>query len=203
MSLDGITDAAVAWKGGDKRHFVMAHALELLVEVGYQGLTMRGLADRCGMSLSNVQYYFRTKDELIAEIAERYFEECGSILEAYFEEHGPVETRQALRDLVGLFLDHGREMSDMCRVFRELWAIGSRDENVSELLDDHYRRLGRKLSTQLKYPSSSTPAAERIAALILVISEGYSIVARAQPMDHDDAKALFTDLLIHAAGAPD
>ena len=106
------------------RHFVMAHALELLIEVGYQGLTMRGIADRCGMSLSNVQYYFRTKEDLIAEIASRYFGECDAVLSTYFEEHGSVESRETLHALVGLFLEHGREMTDMCRVFRELRPTG-------------------------------------------------------------------------------
>ena len=44
MSSKGIIEAAETWKEGDKRQFVMAHALDLLIEVGYQGLTMRGIA---------------------------------------------------------------------------------------------------------------------------------------------------------------
>ncbi len=200
MPTDDEIEVAGAWKGGGKRHFVMAHALELLIAVGYQGLTMRGIADRCGMSLSNVQYYFRTKEDLITEIADRYFGECDAVLSTYFEKQGPVETREALHDLVGLFLEHGREMTDMCRVFRELWAIGSRNENVSELLDCHYRRIGRTLSRHLKYPSTSPAAVDRMVALLLVMSEGFSIVGKAQTMDHSEATSFFTDVLIAAAG---
>lgn len=199
MSSQTTNEAAGSWKEGDKRHYVMAHALELLTEAGYQGLTMRGIADRCGMSLSNVQYYFRTKDELIAEIAERYFAECDTILSAYFAEHGPVETRDGLQGLVGLFLEHGRDMTDMCRVFRELWAIGSRNQHVAEQLDHHYRRLGARLGQFLKYPSTDVAKVERMVALLLVISEGYSIVARSQPMDHEQATAFYTGILIKAA----
>lgn len=124
-------------------------------------------------------------------------------LAVYFETHGSVDSREGLHDLVGRFLDQGQEMSDMCRVFRELWAVGSRDETVAELLDNHSRGLGRRLSSHLKYPSSNTLTAGRLGALILVISEGYSIVAREQPMRQDEAKSLFTDLLIFAADAPD
>ncbi len=177
----------------------MAHALDLLIEVGYQGLTMRGIADRCRMSLSNVQYYFRTKEDLIAEIADRYFGECNAVLSTYFENQGPVETRAALQDLVGLFLEHGREMTDMCRVFRELWAIGSRNENVAELLNRHYQRLGGTLKRHMKYPSTSPEIMDRIVALLLVISEGFSIVGRSQPIDHDEARSFFTEMLISAA----
>ena len=200
MPSDDVFEAAGAWKGGDKRHFVMAHALELLIEVGYQGLTMRGIAERCGMSLSNVQYYFRTKEQLIAEIADRYFAECDAILWNYFDEHGPVETRESLRDLVGLFLAHGRELTDMCRVFRELWAIGSRNETVRELVDGHYGRLAETLSRNIEYPSASPKAVERVVATLLVISECFSIVGHAQPMGLDEVTTLFTDALIHVAG---
>ena len=200
MRSEGTIDAGETWKDGDKRHFVMAHALELLIDVGYQGLTMRSIADRCGMSLSNVQYYFRTKEDLISEIADRYFGECNTILLTFFEKQGPVENRKALHNLVGLFLEHGREMTDMCRVFRELWAIGSRNESVAELLDRHYRRIGATLSRYMKYPSASPAKLKRMVALFLVISEGYSIVGRAQPMGHDEATAFFTDMLISAAG---
>ena len=42
-------------------------------------------------------------------------------------------------------------------------------------------------------------SAERTASLIIVISEGYSIVADAQPLEHDQAVALFTDILVNAA----
>ena len=203
MSSGDAIEVAGAWKGGNKRHFVMAHALELLIEVGYQGLTMRGIADRCGMSLSNVQYYFRTKEALIAEIADRYFGECDAVLLTYFDKQGPVETRGALHDLVELFLEHGREMTDMCRVFREIWAIGSRNENVSELLNCHYRRIGRTLSRHLKYPSTSPAAVDRMVALLLVMSEGFSIVGPAQSMGYGEATSFFTDVLIDAARKAD
>ena len=161
---------------------------------------MRSLADRCGMSLSNVQYYFRTKEDLICEIADRYFGECNTVLLTFFEKQGPVENRNGLHNLVGLFLDHGREMTDMCRVFRELWAIGTRNDIVAELLDRHYQRIAATLIRHMKYPSASPAKLKRMIALFLVISEGYSIVGRAQPISHDEATALFTDMLISAAG---
>lgn len=199
MSKNRTIDAAEAWKSADKRHFVMAHALDLIVEVGYQGLTMRGIADRSGMSLSNVQYYFRTKEDLVTEIADRYFGECATVLATYFTENGPIRTRAGLQGLVELFLDHGREMTDMCRVFRELWAIGSRNEEISVLIDRHYKRFGDTVRCHLEFPSADIQSLDRVISLLLVISEGYSIVGSSQPMDHNQAVSFFTDMLICAA----
>ncbi len=186
---------AANWKSGDKSHFVMAHALDLLIEVGYQGLSMRGIADRCGMSLSNVQYYFSSKEELIEQIAERYFGECGSILVDHFKVHGPVKTNEALKELVALFLDHGQEMNDMCRVFRELWAIASRNETVSELLNGHYARLGVILAQNIQYPNATSEQIDQMVYMLLVMSEGYSVVGHSQMVKHEKTLALYTDSL--------
>ena len=192
MTLENQNQVAASWKTGDKSQFVMAHALDLLTEVGYPGLTMRGIADRCGMSLSNVQYYYSSKEELITQIADKYFGECGQILSDHFKEYGAVLTRDALRDLVALFLDHGREMNDMCRVFRELWAIGTRNQKIAKLIDDHYERLAQILRENIKYPSADSEAVERMAYMLLVISEGFSIVGHSQMMDYQKSLEFFT-----------
>ncbi|MEM8811988.1 MAG: TetR/AcrR family transcriptional regulator [Pseudomonadota bacterium] len=198
MSVEAASVQATDWKSIDKRHFVMAKALELLTDVGYQGLTMRGLAERCAMSLSNVQYYFRSKDELVGDIADRYFGECNAILLAHFEEFGPIEDRAGLERLVRIIMEHGRRMTDMCRVFRELWAVASRHEALAELLNDHYRRLSETLGRHFKLPSTTSQSRQRVIALFLTLSEGYSIIGPAQLVDHDDAISLFTDILLKA-----
>lgn len=199
MSEKSTEIAASDWKAGSKRHFVMAHALDLLIESGYQGLSMRGVAERAGMSLSNVQYYFRSKDALIAEIADRYFGECATILCIYFAENGPVQSKTDLQKLVALFLDHGREMTNMCHVFRELWAIAARDQTVGCLVDAHYRRLADMLSAQIKYPTAEPAVVDRLVAALLVISEGYSIVGRTHSFGHAQALSLYTDLMMQTA----
>lgn len=195
MALENEKAVAADWKTGDKCRFVMAHALDLLIEAGYQGLTMRGIAERCGMSLSNVQYYFRSKEALITQIADLYFGECGLMLANHFDRNGPVHDRSTLKDLVALFLEHGREMNDMCRVFRELWAIGSRNEKIAELLNHHYERLGQILKQNIQHPSNDAETAERMSHMLLVISEGYSIVGHAGALNYEQALDLFTDSL--------
>ncbi len=198
MPAEAKGTSAQDWKSIDKRHFVMANALELLTDVGYQGVTMRGLAERCGMSLSNVQYYFRSKDDLIAEIADRYFGDCNSILLAHFEEFGPMEDRAAVERLARVVLEHGREMTDMCRVFRELWAIASRHDALANLLGHHYRRLGTTLEQHLNLSSTTQESRRKAVTLFLTMSEGYSIIGSANLIDHDEAVSFFTDVLMNA-----
>jgi AcrR family transcriptional regulator len=39
-----------------------------LIESGYDDLSLRGVADRLGIALGNLQYYFPTRDELVLEV---------------------------------------------------------------------------------------------------------------------------------------
>lgn len=197
--VDPDTSPAAAWKSLDKRHFVMAHALELLSEIGYQGLTMRGLAERCGMSLSNVQYYFKAKEDLIAEIADRYFGYCGDILTDHLAASGPIKDRASLEQLVALFLDHGEEMNDMCRVFRELWAIGSRNDVIAERLRRHYAGFGDTLAGQIQLSGMHAASEAQVIALLLILSEGYSVVGPTRGLSHEETIVFATDMLLAAA----
>ncbi len=47
-------------------------AMTLLKDSGDQGLTMRKIAETANMSLSNVQYYFKTKELLLGALLEGF-----------------------------------------------------------------------------------------------------------------------------------
>lgn len=49
---------------------VLAAALELFVEKGYHGSTVRDIAHRCGMSVSGIYHYYSNKHEMLKEILE-------------------------------------------------------------------------------------------------------------------------------------
>ena len=68
---------------------------------GDHGVTMRKVASSANMSLSNVQYYFKTKDVLLKALADRYFQAC---LEE-IREMPPVESLETdLENLLSDFL---------------------------------------------------------------------------------------------------
>jgi AcrR family transcriptional regulator len=55
-----------ASKGERTKQRIVAAALELFREQGYEATTMRAVADAAGVSLGNAYYYFATKDDLLA-----------------------------------------------------------------------------------------------------------------------------------------
>jgi len=77
--------AARTRKGERTRAQILDGALELFAERGYDGTTMRAVAERAGVSVGNAYYYFASKEHLIQGFYARshgeHLEACGPILE--------------------------------------------------------------------------------------------------------------------------
>jgi AcrR family transcriptional regulator len=62
-------------KGERTRAQILATALELFRERGYEETTMRAIAEGAGVAVGNAYYYFRSKEHLIQAFYERTHEE--------------------------------------------------------------------------------------------------------------------------------
>ncbi|MEM9541680.1 MAG: TetR/AcrR family transcriptional regulator [Cyanobacteria bacterium P01_E01_bin.42] len=176
-----------------KTHIIQA-AIALLKVHGIEGLTMRKVATQAEMSLGNLQYHFKDKTALMAGLAEHYFGECESLLDDY--QHTPIDgtTEEKLRNLIFFLLDHVDCMSDMCRIFREIWALSTRDEDINIQLIDYYKVTMQKLSKLLILVSGCEKAANDMASLLMPYIEGYSIVFPALPQSKHDTMQILTKL---------
>src|SRR5487761_1966177 len=105
-------------RGEDTRRRILDTALALFGSLGFEATTTRALAERAGVNLPAIQYYFGSKEGLyravIQQIAER--------IEAHA---GPVAARitaalagqPAHQDLLALLLDETLADRDSCRRF--------------------------------------------------------------------------------------
>lgn len=62
---DATTSDTLTSKSERTRAQIVDAALRLFRERGYEGTTMRAVADAAGVSVGNAYYYFRSKDELV------------------------------------------------------------------------------------------------------------------------------------------
>ncbi len=179
--------------GQEKKSHIIAATLVVLKEVGSEGLTMRRVATQAGISLGNLQYHFKGKPALLAGLGAHYFAKCATMLDNYQHQpiSGPAEAQ--MRRLILHFLDHLDHINDMCRIFREMWALAARDETIQAQLMHYYQELTAKLVDRLAPLTTSPDAAQRAASLLLPYFEGYSIMAGALSMD----KKAIADMLTH------
>ncbi len=188
-------------KKNTKTEKVLDVAFELLKSAGDHGVTMRQVASTAGMSLSNVQYYYKTKDELLKALADRYFNTCLEELKSV----KPVESRATLEEdlerLLVLFLQHGIEVTEMCCVFREYWAISTRNEEISNHIDQYYKEMVKILSDKLSPAAKSEEGLTKAVSFFIPYVEGYSITANAMPNNiqsiTESLIVIISDLLNH------
>ncbi len=64
-------DAVSTRKGASTRDRIVAAARHKLIEQGIEAFGLRELADSLGLTLSNVQYYFKTRENLLLFIFEQ------------------------------------------------------------------------------------------------------------------------------------
>lgn len=93
---------------GDLRRSLMEEALKLLRETGPDGLSMRELARRLGVTYGAPHHHFAEKDELFAAIAEQAFAELIARVESRLMQPGALDPAQRLRTGARIYLEFAR-----------------------------------------------------------------------------------------------
>ena len=91
------------------RERIVTAARDLFAERGLDGVSMRGVAERVGVTATALYHYFDNKEALISEVVESGFREFGRYLERAAREHpsGSLERVRALGEAYVRFaLDH-------------------------------------------------------------------------------------------------
>lgn len=170
-------------RGEQSRARILEAGRNALQEVGLEGFVLRGIADRAGMGLGNLQYYFPTRDDLLAAVIR---DECERNLShlAYFEkEDGDLAS----------YLERVSE-----RLIREYTGPGGGIWSVLLLLRLHNPRF-RRLSEEIYQGhydslidamrsfgvSGSSASLREKARLITALLDGATLQAHAGPHSRD------------------
>jgi AcrR family transcriptional regulator len=117
-----------------RAHDILRAARRLLAAEGYAGLSMRRVAAEVGMSLSNVQHYYQSKDLLVEALllyTLEVFQAKMDGISASMESASRIEQLQSTADM---FME---EITDpeTHAIFFEIWALASRNAFASALMD--------------------------------------------------------------------
>lgn len=164
-------------RGQDGFEHILRAALALLVNQGSAALTLRRIAAESGMNVGNLNYYFRSKEELIREL-------LNAVIASYeesFDEiiHEPGASPEArLENLVMLILED-ITTKKTTRFFPELWAMANHDPFVHDRMNELYERARVSLNELIAEINPSLPDDERqiLALFISGSMEGLTMFA--------------------------
>ena len=93
---------------------IIEEAMKLILEMGFNNMSLRKLADRVGMSATNIYYYYSSKDEIYLNIQIKGFQALEKRLEKiYTPVNDPLDN---LRKMIQAYLDFGFSNPDYYQI---------------------------------------------------------------------------------------
>ncbi|MFW6205493.1 MAG: TetR/AcrR family transcriptional regulator, partial [Actinomycetota bacterium] len=135
---------------GSTRERILEVALDLFRRHGYEGTSIRDVAERMGLTKAAVYYHFPSKESLLADVLTPAMTRVRRVL----AETGPVTTPEQRRRLVTALVDVAGEVGPQVVVLLSDPAVGS---HLRDLVGDN--PLPQQVGEALVGPVPDDPAA--------------------------------------------
>jgi len=178
-------------KGAATRDRILVEARRTLINDGYDAFVLRTVAERLDMKLGNLQYYFRTRDDLLLEVIRREarsdLESIRFILE---QEQPPLD---ALRQLVHSLVGKWRAESGV--VFTTLAFLSLHREPFRAVYRDVYAAFYNELERAIECaePGHARTEYRQRARLLTALIDGAAMQTQTGP------RAGFLESVLEAA----
>ena len=146
---------------GDLRPALLREAELLLREDGIDGLSLRKLAERVGVSRMAPYHHFKDKHELLCALAAEGFQQLEQIMEQTpLAEHG--ELAAGLRAFVRAYLRFATQHPEQYELMfgRPIWKVGTPTDELKQIAYRTFRQYADKIAAILpaqSLPSGSNP----------------------------------------------
>ncbi|RNF49202.1 TetR/AcrR family transcriptional regulator [Marinomonas hwangdonensis] len=117
---------------GDLTKSLLEAATAIIKEQGVEGLSMRKLADKVGVSRTAPYHHFKDKNALLCALAERGFNQQEKMLAALKKQDHPTE--QLFKEYVCAYMDYALEHSEIYDLMygRTLWKAGTPSDSLKK-----------------------------------------------------------------------
>lgn len=166
----------------------------MLAEQGFEKASTKEIAKKAGISQGLINYYFKSKEDLMFEIfhleSERYIEEMNKVSDI------PLD-REFIRNALAVPKNMVHQYPDWHRLRFELFAIGLRSEagrkEIQQSLENGKQEVLKSLDM---LPIKESINKKALAAIINVTIDGLALEQMADPdFDIDAAYLTFAELL--------
>ncbi|OXI33523.1 TetR/AcrR family transcriptional regulator [Burkholderia aenigmatica] len=165
---------------------IILAAQQTFQEEGYAGFATRRVASRVGITLANVQHYFRTKEELLRTALLTYLRQMISDYTAIASQSGVGAARRCSALIDRIF--HDINETDLPKFLFEVWALAQHEQYAAELVDEmyaEYRSIFAKLLSEIHPALTSEQCLVRACALVVQTTGMMFSADRATDSDKD------------------
>lgn len=160
--------SATTDKGLERAQEVLAAARALVVAEGFAGLSMRRVAAEVGMSLSNVQHYYGSKEALVEAVMLGMLED----IQARVDRIGqlkPASAADRFAQAIDLFLDEVAN-PQLQALMLECWGLALHQPSAAALMDKMRAREVKTIYALLDGLMPNVSDAERRTRAELIVA---------------------------------
>lgn len=115
MVQDGVNGAGKRKRAvSAKRQVILAAALDLFSRLGFHGARLEQVAERAGVSKTNLLYYFPSKEALYIAVLRQILDIWLAPLKAFREDYAPLE---AINEYIRLKMEVSRDFPQASKLF--------------------------------------------------------------------------------------
>jgi TetR/AcrR family transcriptional regulator len=164
-------------KGMRRVQSILEVATDLFSSQGYEGMTLREVARRANVTISNVQHYFRTREDLLASMLNYVMQTYDAAYERLWRET-KAAGRAKFRIVVKYLLEDVRSRRTK-GIFLELWSLSHRNDEVAaikHLMYEHHVENISRLIAEFGVPEPGTSTLRTKAILVAAQIEGLMVL---------------------------
>lgn len=163
-------------KGDKTRAEIVEHAKSLFYERGYDGTSFTDIVNAVGVYRGNINYYFKTKDDILKAVIDRHLEEFGALLADWTARH--ADPRDRLIDFVHMIAERQAALTrygcPIGTLNTELGKDRPELQRSARALFDLFRDW---LAEQFRALGSSSDEAIALALHLLGRAQGVAVIA--------------------------
>lgn len=192
-------------KGTGQKELILSAAYRCLTTKGYANSSLRDIADEAGVALSQLNYYFKSKDGLFIEVIRGRFQDYLRETRDTLSRHQLLPSK--LPALVRYFQSTLTKQTDLFRLLydftsRALWTESFKNL-ISGMLHEFGNMIEGCIASDAQLGERLRPySPRRFASLILSVLFGTAMQAALDPEDPSPADTLKAFELVLRSGEP-
>jgi AcrR family transcriptional regulator len=177
-------------KKEEKIHKILTTTVSLLAKKGYENTTINDIADASGISRGLLHYYFKDKEDLVAEALTFGF---GSMWDRSLGEIQSARTPTQLVDtMIEVLKKNVKKDPDFSALLFEMWVSGRRSTKIRKVFNEGFEEAIGRLKGLFEFASSigiikiNKDESEGVIRLLLALYHGLAIQMLANTRIIDD-----------------
>jgi AcrR family transcriptional regulator len=179
-------------KGDAKRQLILDHAKKALLERGPDAFALRDIADQLGITHGNLQYYFRTRHDLMVAI---FDQETAKYTDGLREGVAATTTR---RGRLAAIIDSGLQVlrHPETALWRMMMSMADHSPEMAAILKKENDLYEAVVAKELKKiaPTLSATRRRQIAKIIHALLDGIGIQYAHEDPDSPAMRALESEI---------